>query len=197
MVNVKSMPYPFPELEIRRPCTVVGGTNLSAKALVRLVTGRNLSGSELDRIPANDYFNDYVVAAALDNYPTASEDGVDSAFNLQPFLGILETATVDDGQGFVTFRGLVKGLTCTIRSSGSATDELFPANSIVFLDASNSYAITVAGPTTAAGNTLETALDDIIVGRTAETYTSTDNSETTASFDVFWDGVSLSKFLQA
>ncbi len=184
-VSVKGMPYPFPELEIRRPCKVVGGSDLAAGAVVRLVTGTYTSTAATevasDNITLNDFFGDQVVAITKANYPEDPEDDgpVASRIRVAPFaIGVLEAATADNSVGYVTFRGYIPSLALV-----TVNGEVYSQGSLVFLDSSASFALKV---TSVSADIL--AIGDIIVGRLAAGATA---SGTSNNWPVMWNGVDV------
>lgn len=176
-MHVKSRPFPFPELEIVRKVRVVGGTNLPANTVVRLVVGENTSGAEIDGVAPGDFFGDYVVSLTQADYPTNDTDGpVDSAV-VPPFIGILTEATDDDGMGTVVFRGRVPDLTCVC-----SDNVVYPQGTLVALDASNSWA-----PTLINSSGVALTQGDIVIGYLATAIT--DANGTSVAADVYINGI--------
>lgn len=172
-------PYPFADRERRDKYRLVGGSSGTAGSVVQLVTGKNGTGSAVDGVAAGEWFSDFVVPITNANYPSTGLSGVSA--QEAPFLGILEEATADDGYGAVCFVGLVS---VTVVQANAV---VYQIGSFVYLDASNSWAITVAD---AANNPL--AAGDIVVGKLATGYTA---SGTSSTQDVLWDGINSHRAL--
>lgn len=174
-MSTSAHPDVFPLLAIRDKFKVVGGSNLAAKTVVELATGRNTESSAVDGVSNGSFFPGYVHAASLSSYPAANKSGL--AAVTVPFLGVLEEATNDDKYGLVTFRGAVKINVVPINGGSAAT---FRRGALVILDASNSYAVSVVDAAA------DTAAGDIIIGKLLEDYTTAASASAVEMF-VWWD----------
>jgi len=181
--NIKQRPFPFPDLEMSMVCRVVGGTDLNAGALVRLITGTNKGTAELDGVAVGDWFGERVVASGLDGYPATRDISIDAADDSlsPPFLGILLEATANDSTGLVVFRGLVRNKSVTVVD---ATE--YPQGAAVFIDVSTNGATADGHDLVLASGTVLPASGDIVVGRLADGFLSSGTSDLV---DIFFDGV--------
>lgn len=117
-IQVTQRPFIFAGLEVTYPMTVAGGTDLSARDVVKVVLGKNDTAATIDGVNVGDYFTDKIVAASNDDYPESGDS--DNDF---PTVGILLAATVDDADGIVFFRGFLKDVTLTIFSTGDVWEK--------------------------------------------------------------------------
>lgn len=174
-IQVTERPFPLAGEEVQMAMTVRGGTDLSARAIVKAIMGKNDHTAAVDGYAVGDYLTDNIVATSNDAYPASGLS--DYAF---PQLGLLLEATADDKDGQVLFRGFVKDLVLGTSLFTSTPDILERGDFIVFDQSGDILEVAAAADLAALG------VGDFIVGRILETTTITSGAAT-ATVDSWLD----------